>query len=62
VNAVLPDATLQEYCVAETAINTKLTRERLPLEADGCVAVPTAPGLGIELDEDVFTSLRVEAR
>jgi L-alanine-DL-glutamate epimerase-like enolase superfamily enzyme len=62
VNAVLPDAALQEYCVAETAINTKLTRERLPLEADGCVAVPTAPGLGIELDEDVFTSLRVEAR
>lgn len=62
VNAVLPDTPLQEYCVAETAINTKLTRERLPLEADGCVAVPTAPGLGIELDEDVFTSLRVEAR
>lgn len=62
VNAVLPDALLQEYCVAETEINTRLTRERLPLEADGCVAVPTAPGLGIELDDDVFTSLRVEAR
>jgi L-rhamnonate dehydratase len=62
VNAVLPDALLQEYCVAETEINTKLTRERLPLEADGCVGVPTAPGLGVELDEDVFTSLRVEAR
>jgi L-alanine-DL-glutamate epimerase-like enolase superfamily enzyme len=25
------------------------------------VAVPTAPGLGIDLDEDVFSSLRVEA-
>ena len=61
VNAVLPDATFQEYCVADTEINTRLTRQRLPLEADGCVAVPTAPGLGVDLDPDVFDSLRVEA-
>ena len=62
VNAVLPGALFQEYCVAETEINTKLTQQLLPIEADGCVAVPTAPGLGIDLDEDVFSSLRVEAR
>ena len=62
VNAVLPGALFQEYCVAETEINTKLTHQLLPIEADGCVAVPTAPGLGIDLDEDVFSSLRVEAR
>lgn len=62
VNAVLPGALFQEYCVAETEINTKLTQQLLPLEADGFVAVPTAPGLGIDLDEDVFSSLRVEAR
>jgi L-rhamnonate dehydratase len=62
VNAVLSEAPLQEYCVAETEINTKLTHQKLPLEADGCVAVPTAPGLGIDLDEDVLSSLRVEAR
>ena len=61
VNAVLPDALYQEYCVAETPINTALTRQRLPVEADGCVAVPTGPGLGIDLDEDVLASLRVEA-
>ena len=59
VNAVLPDARYQEYCVAETPINTALTVERLPLEADGCVAVPTAPGIGVTLDEDVVASLRV---
>jgi L-alanine-DL-glutamate epimerase-like enolase superfamily enzyme len=59
VNAVLPDALYQEYCVAETPINTKLTVERLPIEADGCVAVPSAPGIGITLDEDVVASLRV---
>jgi L-rhamnonate dehydratase len=62
VNAVLPEALFQEYCVAETQINTKLTCQLLPIEADGCVAVPTAPGLGVDLDEDVFSSLRVEAR
>ena len=62
VNAVLPEALFQEYCVAETEINTKLTHQLLPIEADGCVAVPTAPGLGVEVDEDVFSSLRVEAR
>ena len=61
VNAVLPDGIWQEYCVAETPINTRLTVQRLPIEADGCVAVPTAPGLGVDLDEDVLESLRVHA-
>ena len=60
VNAVLPDGIWQEYCVADTPINTTLTRQRLPIEADGCVAVPTAPGLGVDLDEDVLESLRVD--
>jgi len=61
VNAVLPDALFQEYCVADTEINTKLTKQLLPIEEDGCVAIPTAPGLGIDLDQDVFDSLRVPA-
>jgi L-alanine-DL-glutamate epimerase-like enolase superfamily enzyme len=60
VNAVLPDARFQEYCVAETPINTQLTRERLPLDADGFVTVPTAPGLGVELDTEVFDRYRVD--
>ena len=60
VNAVLPDALFQEYCVAETPINTSLTRERLPLEADGSVRVPSGPGLGVELDRDVLDRYRVD--
>ncbi|MGI9110712.1 MAG: mandelate racemase/muconate lactonizing enzyme family protein, partial [Gaiellaceae bacterium] len=59
VNAVLPDALFQEYCVATTEINTRLTKQRLPIEKDGCVAIPTGPGLGVELDPDVFDVLRV---
>nr|MBA3348748.1 mandelate racemase/muconate lactonizing enzyme family protein [Actinomycetota bacterium] len=61
VNAVLSEALFQEYCVADTEINTRLTKQRLPLEADGCIAIPTVPGLGVDLDPDVFESLRVEA-
>ena len=59
-NAVMPDGIWQEYCVADTPINTSLTVQRLPIEADGCVAVPTAPGLGVDLDEDVLESLRID--
>jgi L-rhamnonate dehydratase len=59
VNAVLPDALFQEYCVAETPINTLLTRERLPIDSEGYVAVPTGPGLGVELDPDVLERYRV---
>jgi L-rhamnonate dehydratase len=60
VNAVLPDALFQEYCVADTPINTSLTRERLPIDADGFVAVPTGPGLGVELDPEVMARYRVD--
>ena len=41
-------------------INTALTEQRLPIEEDGCVAVPSAPGLGVDLDEDVLESLRID--
>jgi L-alanine-DL-glutamate epimerase-like enolase superfamily enzyme len=60
VNAVLPDALFQEYCVAETPINTSLTRERLPIDAGGFVAVPSGPGLGVELDDEVMARYRVD--
>jgi L-alanine-DL-glutamate epimerase-like enolase superfamily enzyme len=62
VNAVLPEALYQEYCVAETPINTALTVQRLPLEPDGCIAVPQGPGLGVELDPEVLEQLRVDGR
>ncbi len=58
-NAVIPDGIWQEYCVADTPIAKALTVQRLPIEADGYVAVPSTPGLGVDLDEDVLESLRV---
>ena len=44
VNAVLPDALYQEYCIADTPINQTLTNERLPIDGDGFLTVPTEPG------------------
>ncbi|MEP7206051.1 MAG: mandelate racemase/muconate lactonizing enzyme family protein [Casimicrobiaceae bacterium] len=58
LNAVLETAYFQEYCVAETPINRLLTRERMELE-DGWVAVPTRPGLGIELDPEILARYAV---
>jgi L-alanine-DL-glutamate epimerase-like enolase superfamily enzyme len=60
VNAVLPDALFQEYCVVDTPINGDLTVQRMPIEDDGCVAVPTGPGLGVDLDEEVIDYLRTD--
>jgi len=59
VNAVLADGMLQEYCIADTPINQTLVKERMPLDGDGYVAVPTGPGLGIEIDEDVLERYRI---
>jgi L-alanine-DL-glutamate epimerase-like enolase superfamily enzyme len=59
VNAMIPGATYQEYCVAETPINKLLTNERLEIDGNGFVAIPTAPGLGVTLDESVVKRLRV---
>lgn len=59
LNAVLPVAYYQEYCVADTLINKHLVKEAHPLDAEGFVAVPTAPGLGVTLDRDVLEKLTV---
>jgi L-alanine-DL-glutamate epimerase-like enolase superfamily enzyme len=61
VNAVLPEAVFQEFCVAETPLNTGLTRQTFPLK-DGFVEVPTAPGLGVELDPEVLERFAVGSR
>lgn len=58
-NAVIPDALFQEYCVAETPINQTLTKERLPLGEDGTILVPTVPGIGVTLDDEVVEHYRV---
>lgn len=57
--AALPNAEWFEYCVQETPLNQVLTDETFPLDACGRVAIPTKPGLGIEINEDVVERFRV---
>jgi L-alanine-DL-glutamate epimerase-like enolase superfamily enzyme len=61
INAALADALFQEYCVADTPLNTALTRQTFPLK-DGYVEVPTAPGLGVDLDPEVLVHYAVGAK
>jgi L-rhamnonate dehydratase len=58
VLAALPNTRWFEYCVETSPLRTSLTRERFPV-VDGCIAVPTEPGLGITLDDDVVARYRV---
>ena len=48
-----------EYSVANSPLRWDLTCERLPIGADGRVAVPQGPGLGVTLDEAAVARLRV---
>ncbi len=60
LNAVLPDGLFQEYCVADTPINSSLTVQQFPLK-DGYVEIPTGPGLGVELDPEIVERYAVIA-
>lgn len=60
VLASLPEARYLEYCVQETTLNQRLVAERFPL-SDGEVEIPTRPGLGITLDEEVLEACTVRS-
>ncbi len=60
VIAAMANATFFEYCVQETALNQMLTTQRFPL-VDGKVEIPTAPGLGVEIDEEVVKAFTMSA-
>ncbi len=46
-----------EYCVEDNPIQTTVTNEAFPV-VDGEVAIPTAPGLGVTLNEDTIATYR----
>ena len=51
--AALPDVPFLEFSVTESAIRKELLVKPF-VQKDGFVAVPTAPGLGIELNPDII--------
>jgi L-rhamnonate dehydratase len=58
VLASMEEAEYFEYAVQSTELNRRLVRERFPL-VGGEVEIPTAPGLGVELDQEVVAACRV---
>jgi galactonate dehydratase len=64
LDAVLPNFLVQEHnevndyrVDGRTLIGRGYLRDPLELGDDGCVAVPTRPGLGVEIDEDGFADI-----
>ena len=47
-----------EYSLAESPLRWNLTRESLAIQRDGTVLVPTAPGLGVTLNEATLAAYR----
>lgn len=55
-----PDEEILEWSTSKSPIRWNTTKEKLPVEPDGKVAVPTAPGLGVTLDWDFVNQHRVQ--
>lgn len=58
VNAVLPGERIQEWCTADNPLSQGLVSTPQPIE-DGFAQVPTAPGLGVTVDEAIVDRYRV---
>jgi L-rhamnonate dehydratase len=56
--ATLDRATWSEYSVADSPLVNGILQEPFELE-DGCLAVPSGPGLGVELDPEAIARHRV---
>ncbi|QGQ94766.1 mandelate racemase/muconate lactonizing enzyme family protein [Paenibacillus psychroresistens] len=54
LNSYQKNPVFQEFCTNDTPLSRELVINPLVLDSDGYVHVPTAPGLGVELNEEVI--------
>jgi L-alanine-DL-glutamate epimerase-like enolase superfamily enzyme len=47
-----------EYSLSHSPLRWKATNEHFPVESDGCVKVPKAPGLGVTLNPEIVKQYR----
>jgi L-rhamnonate dehydratase len=57
--AALDRPVLSEYSIADSPLVNELLEAPFSLQ-DACLAVPSAPGLGVALNEELVTRLRVD--
>ncbi len=60
LNAYQTNPVFQEFCTNDSPLSRELAVNPLTLGSDGYLAVPTAPGLGIELNEKVVGKYAME--
>jgi L-alanine-DL-glutamate epimerase-like enolase superfamily enzyme len=58
LNAFQRRAPFVEFSTSQGPLSRELVKEPLRM-VDGCLAVPTRPGLGVEVDEDVIERYRI---
>ncbi|MFO1497757.1 MAG: mandelate racemase/muconate lactonizing enzyme family protein [Verrucomicrobiota bacterium] len=58
-NAVLPRALFLEYNVCDNPMLREVIRNPVRMDADGFMAVPAGPGLGVEVDEEAVRRFSV---
>lgn len=56
--AAQSDEEILEYSLSRSPLRWETTRERFPVESDGCVRVPQQPGLGVTLDPETVSRYR----
>jgi L-alanine-DL-glutamate epimerase-like enolase superfamily enzyme len=56
--AAVPNGGMFEYCMSESPLRQKLTKETFDV-IDGFVSVPEVPGLGVTIDEAIVEQYRV---
>jgi len=61
INASVPNMLFQEWPAPGegSELNTSLVEPAIPIDKDGMIVLPTSPGLGVELNKDVFNKYRV---
>ena len=60
--AAQPNEEPLEFSLSRSPLRWHTTREHFPVEADGCVRVPQAPGLGVSLDPKTLERYRYTQR
>jgi L-rhamnonate dehydratase len=56
--SVQPNVEPLEFSLSHSPLRWHTTREHFPVEEDGCVRVPQAPGLGVTLNEETIERYR----
>jgi len=56
--AIQPPPVLFEFDCTESPFRDAVVKERIHIDEDGCIAVPTRPGLGIEVVREAVDEFR----